>query len=459
MTDNLAHAPYPHRRSVLEEIERRFPDEVAATARSPFRSDTDLSMLSSFAQHYGLLTGTAYVAQHPDQSERAYINISNSDLEWQLKKVLERQQDFLCLADHHDHALNQERLDQTLTDVHGRLLPGAGALGDRRAIAADGPFRSPARRRTLVAMTTRPALRISVVALACISVVATGSTARSVSSVVLGSAVSTYPCGGSGGTVTALPQTLGPSAPAYVATFDGVVTSMSYSAGTVLVGTQVRAAFVRPVGANTYTVQEKGPLFPMVAGTVTAYPMRLSVHANDYLALNITGPGADDLLPCAYPNTGSSFVISASNLDSTSTLTPSLIDNAGLPDISVVLEPDADQDGYGDVSQDQCPTSALDHGPCVDRVAPDTTVTKKPSKKTTKHKAVIVFASSDPTATFECALDSKTRFKACTSPWKRRVDSGRHKVLVRAVDAAGNLDATPATVKWRVQPRRPAAHG
>ena len=61
VTDNLAHAPYPHRRSVLEEIERRFPAAVAATARSPFRSDTDLSLLSSFAQHYGLLTGTAYV--------------------------------------------------------------------------------------------------------------------------------------------------------------------------------------------------------------------------------------------------------------------------------------------------------------------------------------------------------------------------------------------------------------
>ena len=30
--------------------------------RSPFRSDTDLSLLSSFAQHYGLLTGSAYVA-------------------------------------------------------------------------------------------------------------------------------------------------------------------------------------------------------------------------------------------------------------------------------------------------------------------------------------------------------------------------------------------------------------
>ena len=63
ITDNLAHAPYPHRRSVLEEIEARFPDAIAGTARSPFRSDTDVSTLSSLAQHYGLMTGAAYVAR------------------------------------------------------------------------------------------------------------------------------------------------------------------------------------------------------------------------------------------------------------------------------------------------------------------------------------------------------------------------------------------------------------
>ena len=35
ITDNLAHAPYPHRRSVLEELEARFPEAIARTARSP----------------------------------------------------------------------------------------------------------------------------------------------------------------------------------------------------------------------------------------------------------------------------------------------------------------------------------------------------------------------------------------------------------------------------------------
>ena len=109
------------RAAELEEIDRRFPDEVGATARSPFRSDTDLSLLSSFAEHYALLTGTAYAGQ----VERAYINISNSDLEWQLKKALERQQDFLCLADHHDHALHAERLDRTLTEFMATYFPVA----------------------------------------------------------------------------------------------------------------------------------------------------------------------------------------------------------------------------------------------------------------------------------------------------------------------------------------------
>lgn len=110
LTHNLAHVPYPHRRSVLEELTARFPEALAATARSPFRSDTDVSTLSSLAQHYGLMTGQAIVGE----ASRAYVNLSNSDLTWQLRKTLRRDQDFICLADHHDHALNRAQLDRTL---------------------------------------------------------------------------------------------------------------------------------------------------------------------------------------------------------------------------------------------------------------------------------------------------------------------------------------------------------
>ncbi len=116
-TSNLAHVPYPHRVSVLEELHDRFEAPLAATARSPFRSETDVSTLSSLAQHYALLTGTAYVRPE-GPAGLAYVNLSNADLEWQLKRLMERDQDFICLADHHDHALRGSRLD----DVLGRFF-------------------------------------------------------------------------------------------------------------------------------------------------------------------------------------------------------------------------------------------------------------------------------------------------------------------------------------------------
>lgn len=52
LTQGLYHAPYAHRRSVLERLEADFP-ELAATRSSKFRFDTDVSTVSSLAQYYG----------------------------------------------------------------------------------------------------------------------------------------------------------------------------------------------------------------------------------------------------------------------------------------------------------------------------------------------------------------------------------------------------------------------
>jgi hypothetical protein len=54
-------------------------------------------------------------------------------------------------------------------------------------------------------------------------------------------------------------------------------------------------------------------------------------------------------------------------------------------DVSAVLEADADQDGFGDETQDQCPTVASAQGPCP--LAPATHVKKKCGKKKHKHSA------------------------------------------------------------------------
>ena len=114
------------------------------------------------------------------------------------------------------------------------------------------------------------------------------------------------------------------------------------------------------------------------------------------------------------------------------------------------METDADGDGYGDDTQDGCATDARTSGKC-----PDTKILKAPKKVFTngkKARVKITFTSPDPAGTFQCSVDGKA-FKACKSPFKKRYALGKHKVLVKAVNAQGVADATPAVVKFRVKPK------
>ncbi|MFI8927949.1 stealth conserved region 3 domain-containing protein [Streptomyces sp. NPDC053474] len=58
-THCLLHVPYALRRDVLAELAERYDDELAATARNPFRGAGDHSVVSSLFQHYAYLTGRA----------------------------------------------------------------------------------------------------------------------------------------------------------------------------------------------------------------------------------------------------------------------------------------------------------------------------------------------------------------------------------------------------------------
>lgn len=121
LTATMAHTPHPHRRSVLSEIEGRFPDAVAATARSPFRSEADISLLSNLAQHYGLITGSAYVGR----IEHTFVNLSTSALKRLFRELLQRQQDSICLGDHHDYAFERSKVDWLLSEFLEEYLPTA----------------------------------------------------------------------------------------------------------------------------------------------------------------------------------------------------------------------------------------------------------------------------------------------------------------------------------------------
>ena len=93
----------------------------------------------------------------------------------------------------------------------------------------------------------------------------------------------------------------------------------------------------------------------------------------------------------------------------------------------------------------------------VDITAPNTTVLSGPAASTTSTTATFVFSASEGGATFECAVDLGTdplaAFEACESPYVLNdLALGAHTFQVRATDAAGNTDASPAEYAWSVVP-------
>jgi CSLREA domain-containing protein len=85
----------------------------------------------------------------------------------------------------------------------------------------------------------------------------------------------------------------------------------------------------------------------------------------------------------------------------------------------------------------------------VDTVAPDTTIDSGPSGLTNDTTPTFTF-SSEAGATLECALDTGA-YAACTSPHTAAaLSEGAHTFQVRASDAAGNEDSTPASRAFTV---------
>jgi alpha-tubulin suppressor-like RCC1 family protein len=86
----------------------------------------------------------------------------------------------------------------------------------------------------------------------------------------------------------------------------------------------------------------------------------------------------------------------------------------------------------------------------VDLTPPQTTINTQPAAATRATTASFTFSSSETGSTFQCKLDGGA-FAACTSPKSYSgLTNGNHMFSVNAKDAAGNLDATPATSQWLV---------
>ncbi len=97
----------------------------------------------------------------------------------------------------------------------------------------------------------------------------------------------------------------------------------------------------------------------------------------------------------------------------------------------------------------------------IDTVVPDTIITANPPNPSASANASFSFTGSDPggsgVASFQCQIDGGG-FSGCTSPRNYTgLSDGSHTFQVRAIDAASNIDSTPASFTWVIDTTVPTA--
>ncbi|WP_158607200.1 Ig-like domain-containing protein [Pontibacter oryzae] len=92
-----------------------------------------------------------------------------------------------------------------------------------------------------------------------------------------------------------------------------------------------------------------------------------------------------------------------------------------------------------------------------DTQAPETTIASKPAAITNSKTASFTFTSNESGVTFQISLDGAAFTNAATPYSVNNLSDGEHTLRVRAMDAAGNIDETPASHTWLVDTQAPAA--
>jgi hypothetical protein len=126
-----------------------------------------------------------------------------------------------------------------------------------------------------------------------------------------------------------------------------------------------------------------------VGGGENVFPTRIPIQAGDRLGL--FGPSTIGALFCAEnpetENPGNSIGFILGNPTTGTTASVAEVETEALVPVRAVIEPDADNDGFGDETQDGCPQSAATQVPCPP-------VALSTSKQVRKGSVTIIVTSS-----------------------------------------------------------------
>jgi hypothetical protein len=176
----------------------------------------------------------------------------------------------------------------------------------------------------------------------------------------------------------------------YTVPANGVVTSWSFEAAADLFP-PLKLKVVRPAGGDDFATVGESQLETPQASSLNTWAARISVRAGDLVGNFYSGSTISFRFASGFTGHQLCFECGDPVFDpppgTTATYTPSPEVQI---DVSAVLEADADQDGFGDETQDQCPTNAATAGPCPSAAAAPTgqrAAAKKKCKKKFPGKA------------------------------------------------------------------------
>ncbi len=92
----LKHVPHPMKRSVLEDLERRYPHIFDETRASRFRERTDFAIPSMLAQYFGIATRQSVEWAHIP-GEYMYADTGQDGFQAKLQQVVKTRPKFFCL--------------------------------------------------------------------------------------------------------------------------------------------------------------------------------------------------------------------------------------------------------------------------------------------------------------------------------------------------------------------------